>query len=96
MSVFEKVNIPADLKVLSTDELVELCGELRNEIILQIAKNGGHFAANLGTVELTVALHYVFDAPRDRIVWDVGHQAYPHKMLTGRKGRFHTLKKFIM
>ena len=94
MSVFDKVNIPSDMKELSLEQLGELCGELRNEIILQVAKNGGHFAANLGTVELAVALHYVYDAPRDKIIWDVGHQAYPHKLLTGRKEQFHTLKKF--
>ncbi|MBN1514969.1 1-deoxy-D-xylulose-5-phosphate synthase [Candidatus Sumerlaeota bacterium] len=94
MSVFDRVNIPADLKQLSLDELHELCGELRNAIIMQIAQTGGHFAAPLGAVELAVALHYVLDTPRDKVIWDVGHQAYAHKLLTGRKDRFGTLKKY--
>jgi len=94
ISVLEKINYPADLKHLSIEELEVLCDELRTFIIDQLCKNPGHFGSSLGTVELTVALHYVYDTPYDRIVWDVGHQAYSHKILTGRKDRFHTNRQF--
>ncbi|HEX8717257.1 MAG TPA: 1-deoxy-D-xylulose-5-phosphate synthase [Gemmatimonadaceae bacterium] len=93
MSVLSRINIPADLKSLSRDELRTLSHELRAALIDSCSRTGGHIGAGLGVVELTVALHRVFDAPRDQIVWDVGHQAYPHKMLTGRKGRFETLRQ---
>ena len=83
---------PEDLKQLDEAQLVTLCGELRNEIIGTVAGSGGHLGASLGVVELTVALHRVFDSPRDKILWDVGHQAYGHKLLTGRRGEFHTLR----
>jgi 1-deoxy-D-xylulose-5-phosphate synthase len=87
------VNLPADLRLLAENRLGELCKELREYLIRSVATRGGHFAAGLGTVELTVALHYVFDTPRDRLVWDVGHQAYPHKVLTGRRGQLDTIKQ---
>jgi 1-deoxy-D-xylulose-5-phosphate synthase len=87
------ISSPADLRRLSLEKLPELCRELREFLIHSVATRGGHFAAGLGTVELTVALHYVFDTPRDRLVWDVGHQAYPHKVLTGRRDRLHTIKQ---
>lgn len=88
--MLDRVQWPSDLRKLSIDELPQLCEELRCEIIKHLSQNPGHFAANLGTVELTVALHYVFDTPDDRILWDVGHQAYTHKILTGRRDQFHT------
>ncbi len=91
--LLEKVNSPDDLKKLSIEELKQLAEELRQFIIEAISRTPGHFGASLGVVELTVALHYVFNTPYDRIVWDVGHQAYGHKILTGRRDRFHTLRK---
>ncbi len=94
ISILEKVNYPSDLKNLSIEELETLCADLRTFIIDQLSNNPGHFGSSLGTVELTVALHYVYDTPYDRIVWDVGHQAYSHKILTGRKDRFHTNRQF--
>ena len=89
-----KINSPNDLKRLAVTELPAVCDELRRDIIKELANNPGHFASSLGTVELTVALHYVFDTPDDRIVWDVGHQAYGHKILTGRRDAFSTNRKF--
>lgn len=94
MSILDNVNFPSDLKKLKLEQLPILCEELRNFIITNTAENPGHLGASLGTVELTVALHYVFDTPDDKIVWDVGHQAYGHKILTGRKDRFHTNRKY--
>ena len=85
---------PEDLRKLSVEQLPEVCKELRQDIIKEVSCNPGHFAASLGTVELTVALHYVFNTPYDRIVWDVGHQAYGHKILTGRRETFSTNRKF--
>ncbi|HEY6451024.1 MAG TPA: 1-deoxy-D-xylulose-5-phosphate synthase [Steroidobacteraceae bacterium] len=84
---------PADLRLLPLARLPELAGELRQFLIHSVSTRGGHFAAGLGTVELTIALHYVFDTPHDRLVWDVGHQAYPHKVLTGRRDRLSTIKQ---
>ncbi len=84
---------PADLRQLEQDQLPELCDELRGYLVESVAKTGGHLGASLGTIELTVALHYVFDTPRDRLVWDVGHQTYGHKILTGRAERMHTMRK---
>ena len=84
---------PADLRAQPESQLGEICKELREYLIRSVATRGGHFAAGLGTVELTVALHYVFDTPDDRLVWDVGHQAYPHKVLTGRRDRLDTIKQ---
>ncbi|MFQ5768442.1 MAG: 1-deoxy-D-xylulose-5-phosphate synthase, partial [Acidobacteriota bacterium] len=93
-SVLARVESPADLKALSMEELQTLCGELREFIIQIVATNGGHLAPSLGVVELTVALHALFDSPRDKLVWDVGHQAYIHKILTGRRDRLHTLRQY--
>jgi 1-deoxy-D-xylulose-5-phosphate synthase len=89
----ETIDIPTDLRTLPEDRLVPLAAELREFLINTVCQTGGHLAASLGTVELTVALHYVFDTPTDRLVWDVGHQAYPHKILTGRRDRMHTLRQ---
>jgi 1-deoxy-D-xylulose-5-phosphate synthase len=89
-----KINSPADLKKLDEVQLVQLCEELRNFIIDNVSVYGGHFGASLGVVELTVALHYVFNTPTDQLVWDVGHQAYGHKILTGRKENFHTNRTY--
>ena len=91
--LLDGINSPADLKRLSPTELEGLAGELRQEIIETVALRGGHLAPNLGTVELTLALHLAFDTPRDKLVWDIGHQAYPHKLLTGRRDQFHTIKQ---
>lgn len=88
-----RINSPADLRLLKVDELPQLCKELREDIIDELAHNPGHLASSLGAIELTVALHYVFDTPYDRIVWDVGHQAYGHKILTGRRDQFYTNRK---
>ena len=88
------INSPQDLRKLKTEDLPEVCQELRKDIINELSHNPGHFASSLGVVELTVALHYVFDTPYDRIVWDVGHQAYGHKILTGRRDQFCTNRKF--
>jgi 1-deoxy-D-xylulose-5-phosphate synthase len=87
------VNLPADLRAQPESQLGEICSQLREYLIRSVATRGGHFAAGLGTVELTVALHYVFNTPHDRLVWDVGHQAYPHKVLTGRRDRLDTIKQ---
>jgi len=87
------IESPADLRRLPESKLPELTRELREFLIQTVSTRGGHFAAGLGTVELTVALHYIYDTPRDRLVWDVGHQAYPHKVLTGRRDRLHTIKQ---
>ena len=93
-NVLEKVNTPADLKKLNSEELKYLCDEIRAYIIDVLANNPGHLASSLGTVELTIALHYVFNTPDDKLIWDVGHQAYSHKIITGRKERFHTLRTY--
>ena len=93
MSFLSKINFPKDLKKLTLDELKILNDELRTFTIETVSKTGGHLGASLGVVELTVALHYVFDTPNDKIVWDVGHQTYPHKIITGRKRKIHTLRK---
>lgn len=90
----DEIYTPSDLRALSRDELTSVCDELRNLILKVVSEKGGHFASNLGTVELTVLLHYVFNTPHDKIVWDVGHQAYGHKILTGRKDRIHTIREF--
>lgn len=93
-SILDRISSPADLKKLDLEQLPEVAAELRREIIETVSHTGGHLASNLGTVELTLALHYVFDFSRDRVVWDVGHQAYSHKILTGRRDRFHTLRQY--
>lgn len=88
------IHSPEDIKKLSVEELIELAGEVRQEIISGVSKTGGHLASNLGTVELTIALHYVFNSPNDKIIWDVSHQTYAHKILTGRRDRFDTLRQY--
>ena len=93
MSFLENINSPADLKQLSRSDLPILASEIRQVIVDVVSKNGGHLAPNLGAVELAIAIHYVFDAPDDKIIWDVGHQSYAHKLLTGRRERFHTLRQ---
>jgi 1-deoxy-D-xylulose-5-phosphate synthase len=94
MGVLERVNGPRDLRGLTKDELLQLCAELREFTVESVQKTGGHISSSLGTVELSVALHRVFESPRDKLVWDTGHQAYIHKILTGRKERFDTLRQF--
>src|SRR3989304_1393500 len=89
-----KINSPSDLRNLNVNELRFVCDELREFLIDTISKVGGHLGAGLGAVELAVALHYVFNTPKDKLVWDVGHQAYPHKVLTGRRDVFHTIIQF--
>lgn len=91
--LLDGISLPMDLRKLSVDQLPQVCAELRERIIHTLSTNPGHFASSMGAVELTVALHYVYNTPSDRIVWDVGHQAYSHKLLTGRKDRFDTLRK---
>ena len=92
-SLLDGVNAPADLRALPRSSLPQLADELRTELINVVSVTGGHLGSSLGVVELTVALHYVFDTPRDRLIWDVGHQAYPHKILTGRRGRMRSLRQ---
>jgi 1-deoxy-D-xylulose-5-phosphate synthase len=92
--VLDQIEFPIDVKKLDLEELGKLCGEIREEIISTVLKNGGHLASNLGVVELTVALHHVFELPHDKVIWDVGHQSYAHKILTGRRDRFHTLRQY--
>ena len=87
------VNFPSDIKKLNQSELKALTNELREELIDVVSITGGHLGAGLGVVELTVALHYVFDTPNDKLIWDVGHQTYPHKILTGRKDKIRTLRQ---
>ncbi len=93
MSMLDRINSPGDLKKIPRQDLPKLAQEIRQLIVDVVSKTGGHLASNLGVVELTIALHYVFDVPKDKIIWDVGHQAYTHKLLTGRKNRFHTLRQ---
>src|SRR6201747_2315275 len=94
MSLLERINRPQDLHSLSEDELRRVAQEVREHIIDTVGEIGGHFGANLGTCELAVALHSLLDSPRDKIVWDVGHQAYPHKVLTGRRDQLATIRKY--
>jgi 1-deoxy-D-xylulose-5-phosphate synthase len=91
--ILEKVEFPEDIRKLNIDELNILADEIRTKIIETVSRNGGHLASSLGAVELSLAIHYVFDTPRDKVVWDVGHQAYAHKIITGRQKVFHTLRK---
>src|SRR4051794_39956581 len=88
----DMVDSPAQVKKLSLDQLQVLAQEIRQQLITVLAKNGGHLGPNLGVVELTLALHYVFSTPKDKFIWDVSHQIYVHKLLTGRKDRFHTIR----
>ena len=92
-TLLNKIQYPEDLRKLSVDDLPQLCKELRKDIVEEVAVNPGHLASSLGVVEITVALHYVYDTPEDRVVWDVGHQAYGHKILTGRREQFCTNRK---
>jgi len=92
--LLDRINNPADLKELAKQELEQLAAEIRQELVTRVSATGGHLASNLGVVELTIALHRVFDSPRDKIVWDVGHQSYVHKMLTGRRQRFDSLRQY--
>ena len=94
MNLLETINEPAELRKLSRAQLTPLAHELRHFLLDSVSKTGGHLSSNLGTVELTIALHYVFNTPYDRIVWDVGHQTYSHKILTGRRSKMHTLRQF--
>src|SRR6187200_2116016 len=91
--LLDNVRTPADLRLLPEGDLPQLAAELRAELVDAVSITGGHLGAGLGVVELTVALHYVFNTPDDRLVWDVGHQAYPHKILTGRRDRIRTLRQ---
>ena len=89
----DNINFPSDLRSLKKSDLGELADEVRKEMISAVSETGGHLGAGLGVVELTVALHYIFNTPNDKLIWDVGHQAYPHKILTGRKDKIRTLRK---
>ncbi|KAK8539374.1 hypothetical protein V6N13_104385 [Hibiscus sabdariffa] len=91
--LLDTINYPIHMKNLSVKELKQLADELRSDVIFNVSKTGGHLGSSLGVVELTVALHYVFNAPRDKILWDVGHQSYPHKILTGRREMMHTMRQ---
>src|SRR3954451_20053403 len=90
--LLDTVQLPSDMRALSKDQLPQLADELRQEGISAVSVTGGHLGSALGVVELTTALHYIFDTPGDRLIWDVGHQAYPHKILTGRRDRIRTLR----
>jgi len=92
--LLDKIGSPADLKALTKEELEQLAADIRQELVATVSTNGGHLASNLGVVELTIALHRVFDSPRDKIIWDVGHQSYIHKLLTGRRERFASLRQY--
>ena len=89
----DKINFPSDLKKISESKLQKVADELRDEMINAVSVTGGHLGASLGVVELTVALHYIFNTPNDKLIWDVGHQCYPHKILTGRKDKIRTLRQ---
>src|SRR5947209_6668156 len=91
--LLDTVKFPADIRALAKDQLPQLADELRQETISAVSVTGGHLGAGLGVVELTVAIHYVFDTPNDKLIWDVGHQAYPHKIVTGRRDRIRTLRQ---
>ena len=90
--ILSKINSPTDLKKLPLEKLDELSSEVRQLVIDTVSETGGHLASSLGVVELTIALHYIFDTPKDKLVWDVGHQCYPHKILTGRKDKINTIE----
>ena len=92
--LLNRIHRPSDLKGLDRRGLQQLADELRGFVLQSVSRTGGHLSSNLGTVELTIALHYVYDTPHDRIIWDVGHQSYPHKILTGRKDAMGTLRHF--
>ncbi|MEA2364661.1 MAG: 1-deoxy-D-xylulose-5-phosphate synthase, partial [Thermoleophilaceae bacterium] len=92
--LIDQIDGPADLKGLDDDQLVQVAQEVRELIIDTIGEIGGHFGANLGACEIAVAIHSLLDSPRDKVLWDVGHQAYPHKVLTGRRDELHTIRKY--
>ena len=92
-AMLNRIDSPADLRRLPLQDMAQVANELRAFVLQTVSQTGGHLGSNLGTVELTVALHYVFNTPYDRLVWDVGHQTYPHKILTGRRDRMHTLRQ---
>jgi 1-deoxy-D-xylulose-5-phosphate synthase len=92
--LLDSIHDPRDLRLLEPDQLPQLAEELREEIISGVSKTGGHLASSLGVVELTLVLHYIFNTPQDKIIWDVGHQSYAHKILTGRRDQFHTLRQY--
>lgn len=94
MGLLEKINSPVDLKKLARDQLPDLAAEIRQTIVEVVSRTGGHLASSLGAVELAIAIHYVFDTPHDKLIWDVGHQTYAHKLLTGRRDRFHSLRQY--
>src|SRR5690349_15587910 len=91
--LLDKVQYPADIRKLEKDQLPQLADELRSEMISAVSQSGGHLGSGLGVVELTVAIHYVFDTPNDKLIWDVGHQCYPHKIVTGRRDRIRTIRQ---
>ena len=91
--LLDQIRVPSDMRNFSDNQLTELAIELRRETINAVSLTGGHLGAGLGVVEITVALHAIFDAPKDKIIWDVGHQAYPHKILTGRRNQMKTLRQ---
>ncbi|MFP4016444.1 MAG: 1-deoxy-D-xylulose-5-phosphate synthase N-terminal domain-containing protein, partial [Halanaerobiales bacterium] len=93
-NILDNIESPGDLKSLSIEELNKLAKELREFIISTVSDTGGHLASNLGVIELTLALHYHLNSPKDKIIWDVGHQSYPHKIITGRKDQFHTIRQY--
>ena len=93
--LLDKIKYPADLRKLNKKDLKELAKELREEVIEVVSTTGGHLGAGLGVIELTIALHYVFNTPKDKLVWDVGHQAYPHKIITGRRNNIRTFINFV-
>ena len=93
MEILKKIDSPKDIRKLNRPELIWLAGEIRNRIVDVVSKSGGHLASSLGVVELTIALHYVFDSPQDKIIWDVGHQAYAHKIITGRSKQFNSIRQ---
>ena len=90
--LLDTVNYPVHMKNFSSEQLRQLCKELRSDIVHKVSKTGGHLSSSLGVVELTVAMHHVFNSPEDKFIWDVGHQAYGHKILTGRRSRMHTIR----
>src|SRR6202165_22533 len=92
--ILDSIESPVQLRTLTVPQMQQLAEEIRQEIVEKVSVKGGHLAPNLGVVELTMALHYVFDTPDDLLVWDIGHQAYVHKLLTGRRERFHTIRQF--
>ena len=91
--LIKQINFPSDLRKFEKENLKQISDELRDELIDVVSETGGHLGAGLGVVELTIALHYVFDTPKDKLVWDVSHQCYPHKIITGRRDRIKTLRK---